>query len=151
MWPRWSPIRRRANCLLAEAAVGLSTAFALRPPTSRPKRRGHGREPSGNGGRFWVTGEVGMRRSRSTSGEYRLMQGSGKRFQHLWWRGASGDARNFILEVPGDTHWRTAVRIFGGGRCCPGEVCSGLRSRGPLLLRLCCTPGWMAEETKGEF
>lgn len=44
----------------------------------------------------------------------------------------------------GGPHWLSAALIVGGGRRCPGEVCSERRSRGPLLLRLCWTPGWRA-------
>ena len=69
---KWSPLRRSVDCHLAEAAGGLNTAFALRGPTPRPKRRGHGREPNWDGGHIKVIEEGSVRRGRSTGGEHRV-------------------------------------------------------------------------------
>lgn len=68
----WSPLRRSVDCRLAEAAGGLNTAFALRAPTPRPERRGHGREPSWDDGDIKVSKEGSVRRGRSSGGEYRV-------------------------------------------------------------------------------
>ena len=61
----------------------------------------------------------------------------GNRFQHCSREETSGDAGSIFICGPRETsHWLSAEGIIKGGERCPGEVCNGLRSKGPLLPKL---------------